>query len=134
MTAPSLHAAFGMRALNIGLKAKAGVRVTLSDAADLAHLQGLIEPADPDSLRALRQFCADYATDAAAAGEALLRFLDGWRDGAIGDQARRAEDMLSEAALRRPRAARDADPPRPPPPRAAPPTFDWQTRADTGID
>lgn len=107
MTA-SPHIAFGLQALALALKARAG-RLKMAEAAGLAGAHCAAVPRDADAALAVVGFLAGLNHDAARAGAELQAFLLTWRGGVVAEAA--------------------ADPGTGPPE-----LFDWQTRADTGLD
>lgn len=129
MTDRSPHTAFGLRAQALALKAKTGARVNLAEVVDVAAYWHALLPGDDAAGAAVARFLAELHIDQAAAGEALLAFLETWLS-ARGvsdsrDLIRRPEAVLAEIACARPVPAA---------PRRATPPADWQTRKDCGLD
>ncbi|GAA5073564.1 hypothetical protein N0B44_15680 [Roseibacterium beibuensis] len=140
MTAGDPHVAWGMFALTLALKGKlaGGAPHTprlLSGAVDLCRMHSALIPDDHAAALAAVRFTADCTDDPVAAGIALQEFLATWRKGLVADPQARAMEALASIAADGPPpgAAPDPAPPDQRPDSAARP-FDWQTRADTGLD
>lgn len=135
--ASSPAVAFAMAAMAIALKAKTR-EATLAARLDFARraldfLPMLAEA--PEALAATRRFLADAERNPQAAGAAFLDFLGTWPDPPA--PVARTGEALAEIEAARPPAP-------PPPPAPEPlvkwgsdkpgPEFDWQRRADTGME
>ena len=132
----SPQVAWGLRAMTIALKARDGGRVPFADLFDLAQLHTNGMGDDHSAACAMIRFMARMAEDPVAAGGGFYQFLREWGDASLVEDMDRTEAAMGEIARTRPAPA-----PPPAPVQRAPPRppgdqrrFDWQDRADTGID
>jgi len=132
MTDRSPIVAFGMFALTVALKAKTG-QVSMRDQLGLATRALDWALGDDAARRATCAFLAgvsDQQEAAVAAGQAYLDFLGDWMD-ALGIERTEAATVESGAM---------AAPPAPEPQiqaravTTAPAEYDWQKRADAGLE